>query len=352
MGPLRLNLSGSGIGVSAGVRGARVGIGPRGTYVTLGRGGFLYRQKIGGAGRPAPNVPRDLARPLVETQVAVEAPGFIASASTVQLAETTPGAALRDAAKSLQRPNLSWAYALTCGILALVALANTSGPVALLLSVGLIAGGVAVFRWDRERRTARILYDIDSPELVERLAMANGVGQWLGHCASLWHVYYSAPTTDWKHNAGAGTLIRRTPARSALGTLPKFELNIETWCVPVGPQQLLFLPDRLLVWDGRNLAGLPYDSLHVGASTTSFIEEGRPPPDARQVRTTWRFVKRDGGPDLRFGNNAQLPVMEYGELDIQSAAGLRVVLQTSNPAAADGAARALVELARRASARI
>ena len=121
---------------------------------------------------------------------------------------------------------------------------STSGPIALLLIIGLMAGGVGVFRWDRERRTARILYDVDSPELVERLAMANAVGQWLGHCASLWHVYYSAPTTDWKHNAGAGTLIRRTPTRSALGTLPKFELNIETWCVPVGPQQLLFLPDR------------------------------------------------------------------------------------------------------------
>src|SRR4051812_2767004 len=137
MGPLRLNLSGGGIGVSAGVRGARVGIGPRGTYVTLGRGGFLYRQKIGGAGRAAPNIPRDLAQPLVETQVAIDEPGFIASASTVQLADTTPDAALRNAAKSLQRPNLSRAYALTCGILTLVAVAKTSGSTALLLSIGL-----------------------------------------------------------------------------------------------------------------------------------------------------------------------------------------------------------------------
>ncbi len=43
-GPLRLNLSKSGLGVSGGVTGARVGIGPKGTYVHGGRHGFYYRK--------------------------------------------------------------------------------------------------------------------------------------------------------------------------------------------------------------------------------------------------------------------------------------------------------------------
>src|SRR5216683_3397831 len=47
-GPFRLNFSKSGIGVSAGIRGARVSTGPKGTYVNLGRSGLFYRQKIGG----------------------------------------------------------------------------------------------------------------------------------------------------------------------------------------------------------------------------------------------------------------------------------------------------------------
>lgn len=45
-GPLRINLSKSGLGLSAGVTGARVGIGPRGTYVHAGRGGLYYRQNL------------------------------------------------------------------------------------------------------------------------------------------------------------------------------------------------------------------------------------------------------------------------------------------------------------------
>ncbi len=43
-GPLRLNLSKSGLGISGGITGARVGIGPRGAYVHGGRHGLYYRQ--------------------------------------------------------------------------------------------------------------------------------------------------------------------------------------------------------------------------------------------------------------------------------------------------------------------
>ena len=40
MGPFRLNFSKSGIGVSTGVKGARLSFGSRGIYVNLGRNGI------------------------------------------------------------------------------------------------------------------------------------------------------------------------------------------------------------------------------------------------------------------------------------------------------------------------
>jgi Protein of unknown function (DUF4236) len=45
-GPFRINLSKSGLGLSAGVKGARFGVGPRGTYVHAGRGGLYYRKYL------------------------------------------------------------------------------------------------------------------------------------------------------------------------------------------------------------------------------------------------------------------------------------------------------------------
>ena len=50
-GPVRFNLSKSGVGLSAGVRGARIGMGPRGAYVHGGRGGLYYRKQVGGTAR-------------------------------------------------------------------------------------------------------------------------------------------------------------------------------------------------------------------------------------------------------------------------------------------------------------
>lgn len=44
LGPFRFNLSKSGVGMSAGVKGGRVGVDARGkSYVHFGRGGIYYR---------------------------------------------------------------------------------------------------------------------------------------------------------------------------------------------------------------------------------------------------------------------------------------------------------------------
>src|SRR5437763_1435460 len=61
-GPLRINFSKSGIGLSAGVKGLRVGTGPRGNYISGGRYGVYYRQSLGRARHEnaanLPNVPQ------------------------------------------------------------------------------------------------------------------------------------------------------------------------------------------------------------------------------------------------------------------------------------------------------
>jgi len=52
---LRLNLSGSGVGASAGTRGARIGVNAKGRgYVDAGGGGLRYRSTLGGKRQSAP----------------------------------------------------------------------------------------------------------------------------------------------------------------------------------------------------------------------------------------------------------------------------------------------------------
>ena len=51
LGPVRFNLSKSGIGTSIGVSGLRVGTGPKGSYLHGGRGGLYFRERLGETAR-------------------------------------------------------------------------------------------------------------------------------------------------------------------------------------------------------------------------------------------------------------------------------------------------------------
>ena len=76
--------------------------------------------------------------------------------------------------------------------------------------------------------------------------------------------------------------------------------------------------------------GIPYHDFHVEQRLTRFIEDEPVPADATVVDRTWRYVNKSGGPDRRFNNNAQLPVVQYGVLVLTSSRGLNVHLNTSN----------------------
>jgi hypothetical protein len=97
VGPLRFNFSKSGIGVSAGVRGLRIGTGPRGNYVHMGRYGLYYRQTLPSATRPfhsrpslelerQPAIPANTHDPLTEIESA-DVSQMVDSSSAKLLAE-------------------------------------------------------------------------------------------------------------------------------------------------------------------------------------------------------------------------------------------------------------------------
>ncbi len=67
------------------------------------------------------------------------------------------------------------------------------------------------------------------------------------------------------------------------------------------------------------------------------------------VDRTWRYVNKNGGPDRRFNNNAQLPVVKYGVLYLSSATGLNIHLNTSNVGASLAFANCWRELQNRSS---
>jgi hypothetical protein len=151
----------------------------------------------------------------------------------------------------------------------------------------------------------------------------------LSRCQRLWHLDASAITTDWKRNAGAASTERRSPAGISASVPPRVQCNLETPMLSTGKKSLYFFPDRVLVYDSSGIGAVSYSTLEISAAPVRYIEDESVPTDALNVGATWRYVNRDGGPDRRFNNNRQLPILLYGQIGFKSSDGLNEVFKCS-----------------------
>jgi len=326
-GPFRFNLSKSGVGVSAGVPGFRVGAGPRGNYVRVGGRGVFYRstQRPGAAPETGwtPPPPAPVADVLMEDVTGASASELIPSESGEIVQQ------LNEAASRMQW--FPWAL----GLLAIVFLAQPIVGAVLLLP------GIPGLTWtwfnDKSRRTVVAFYDVNDEATPWFQGIVDAVEELAGN-SGLWRVNASGNVTSsyqYKVNAGATTIVSRSGVKVSLQPPAILATNIAVPTISAGKAALLFLPDRLLVKDAKRFSDIAYTDLEIKADPLRFTESGRVPGDSQQVDTTWQYVNVRGGPDRRFKDNRQYPVMLYGELVFRSMTGLHWELQCSRPESAE-----------------
>lgn len=196
-----------------------------------------------------------------------------------------------------------------------------------LFSIGL-GLGIFVSKRFAESHTDEINFSLDQ-ESAEQFTARQQAVSILSSCARIWVVNTSASNADAKRNAGAYTLISRGPA--AVGNLPTkgFKCSLQIPSIRANNVVLHFLPDQILIYTGRYLS-ISYTQLFIEVRSTRFSETEAIPGDSRRIDTTWQYVNKSGGPDRRFNNNRQIPVLEYGEVTFRTATGLEMRLQTSN----------------------
>ncbi len=339
-GPFRYNLSKSGVGVSVGVPGFRVGTGPRGNYIRAGKGGVYYRATIGGS-RQQPVHPG--ARPsYAPPQEPIGGSVPMEDITGVSASELIPTGA-DDLVSQLNEAGrrIPLALAALLGVVVLAIAVQGVGTIVLLVL------GIPLVAWlhqrDGARRSVVAFYDVEDEharwftELVE-------VFEELGKMSSAWRVNASGrvqSTYQYKVNSGASEIVKRVDAGRSLKGPKRLATNIAVPSIESGRQGLHFLPDRLLVRDGKQFSDIDYGTLASRSSPERFIESKRKPRDSQQVDTTWQYVNVKGGPDRRFKNNPQFPVMLYGEVDLSAPNGLHWLLQFSQVPLAEQLAHTL-----------
>ena len=339
VGPLRFNLSGSGIGVSCGIPGFRIGTGPRGNYIHAGRGGIYYRKTFGAGSQPSSEV-------IQPSQLPDYQPALVdATIGELQPVDTGTSAAMQDSSSQSLLDELNqkhqrlrlWPMVLLSGIAALgvaklLGLPDFAiGLVACIATVGVI---FTAYR-DTLRKTTVLMYDLDD--------------NWLGAFANLdaafdqasatqcvWHLKAKADVLDRKYHAGASSVLDAEKTRLFKSAPPGLKTNILPLAAPLDRKTLYFFPDRILILDAVGFGAVSYQNLHLNLETSGFVTgEVAAPSDAHILSYTWRYVnKRGGGPDRRFNNNPQLPVIETGDLALSCDSGFSGILKFSNVAAA------------------
>ena len=176
-------------------------------------------------------------------------------------------------------------------------------PAALVVSIGLSESifGIA-------SDAPRLIYDVDNPALLERLAVwCGGIGAVESH--RLWHVYFKS-THDQNGTLAQTVWSRRTPIHCVARRCLPSEVQRRTVEHSGWPGGFCFFRIDCSSRKSR-FAGVPYHELTVSIEQTSFVRRG-PFPDTQVVGQTWRFVGTSRA-DLTdaSNNNRQLPVVAY-----------------------------------------
>jgi len=339
-GPFRFNLSKSGIGVSAGVPGFRIGTGPRGNYVHMGRNGIYYRASLGRQrSRPSPRLGN-----AVQYQEPVYRPSEVVmqdvtGATAMALEPTGRGDLVEQLNTAAARFTWWWPVAIVVFLLGLL----TMPWGAIIWALG-GAGCVWLYLNDQARRTVVLFYDVHDGAHAWFESLVTS-WRWLTESQGLWRVVQSGDvvgTYNFKVNSGASTLVNTVRALAGTsGKVKQLATNIAVPSITAGPSALYFLPDRLLIRDGKRYSDLDYQALRVFHEKKRFIETAAPPRDSVQVDQTWQYVNVRGGPDRRFKNNPMRPIMLYGRMVLASASGLYWIVQISRPDAAEGVAQVI-----------
>lgn len=169
-----------------------------------------------------------------------------------------------------------------------------------------------LYRADLKRKTTPLFYQF-SDDYSER-QFYNAIASFsnLAATRSSWRLKSKVAVSDWKRNAGSSSALIRHRSRIGKQNPNLLKTNVEVWGVDAGSIKLYLLPDRFFVFQDGVYSAVPYDEVNASFQDLEYVEQEVLPNDAVVIGKTWKYVRRDGGPDRRFKNNRQLPIVKYG----------------------------------------
>jgi len=170
---------------------------------------------------------------------------------------------------------------------------------------------------DASRKNTQISYEI-SPEYNN---IFNNINQSITELHKSKQVlFYDGKLTnlDPKYNFGVRSLPILKEATIKMGKPPNININMDVWHIQFSIYNLYFLPDQILLLTDSSVKGINYSELTITSGLEEIIweENSKISTDCKIIGYVTKYNNKDGSSDKRFSNNINVPVIEYGFIEL------------------------------------
>jgi hypothetical protein len=204
-------------------------------------------------------------------------------------------------------------YSKLCGIIAIIFLF-----ISFQLAIVLAVVTYVVYRADVKRKTTPLFYEFSDDYSEKKFHDSIASFSNLAIAKSSWRLKSKVAVGDWKRNAGSNSALIRHSSKIGKQNPSLLKTNVDVWGIDAGSIKLYLLPDRFFVFQDGVYSAIPYSEVQASLQELEYVEQEALPSDATVIGKTWKYVRRDGGPDRRFNNNRQLPIVRYGVVAFSS----------------------------------
>lgn len=213
-----------------------------------------------------------------------------------------------------------------------VLLAIDSNPVAIAISALSMLSFVGFLVWKAVYRIAgpvKATYDMTSPEGKYRTEHLQRAIECIKSCDAVWQVNSIYINSTTRRHGGASRSVQLTKLKIKKKKPYFLRTNAKIYFVKLQKEKLYILPDVILVESKKGLGAAALKDLDISVADTQFITS-TVPKDATILSYTWKYVNNNGSPDKRFKYNVQLPVCQFGLVDLSTFGGFHTRLYLSS----------------------
>lgn len=152
----------------------------------------------------------------------------------------------------------------------------------------------------------------------------------LTSCEMLWDIVEERDVDRAKERSSAALAVSRKRVFLSRGTYEAIKQTNVPQLGNANGGQILIFPAFILVRSGQEIALVDYADLQVKFGSVRFTETQTVPSDSQVVGQTWAKANANGSRDKRFKDNYQIPVAQYGDLELRNSNGLHEEWMFSN----------------------